>query len=45
MTTVYDSTIKEYIYFDRIKYLETSLKLVVDVETVRIRVSKVVEIR
>ena len=33
MTTVHDPTMEEYTYFDRIKRLEISLKLVVDTET------------
>ena len=34
--TVYDLIIKKYTYFDRIKRLRTSLKLVVDTETVNV---------
>ena len=36
MTTVYNSIMKEYIYFDRIKRLEISLKLIVNIETTNV---------
>ena len=36
MITVHDSTIKKYIYFDRIKRLEISLKFVINTEIVNV---------
>ena len=36
MTTVHDSTIKKYTYFDRIKRPKTSLKFVVNTETINV---------
>ena len=36
MITVYNSIMKEYIYFDRIKHFEISLKFIVNTETVNV---------